>query len=78
MKLIDASRAYDGQGAFRNGLHDAILVPREPCLYRKGYPGAVLNRALWFLGRLLGRLPFMRSITRTYAGPRVVRRKAAA
>ncbi len=53
MKL-DCTRAYDGQGAFRNGLHDAIRCPHERRLYRPGHPWAWLNHLLWSLGRWLG------------------------
>lgn len=79
MKLIDVS-AYDGQGAFKNGIHDGIRVPRERCLYRKGHRRSTLNRALWFLGHAVGRLPFMSAITQTSAArhARPMRSKAAA
>lgn len=74
MKLIDASRAYDGQGALLNGIHDGIRIPREPCLYRKGYPGATWNRALWFLGHAIGRLPLVGRVVETDAKPRFLKR----
>lgn len=74
MKLIDASRAYDGQGALLNGIHDGVRIPREPCLYRKGYPWARLNRALWRVGHALGRLPLMGRIVSTDSQPRNTRR----
>lgn len=55
--MIDCTRAYDGQSAFRNGLHDAIRCPKERRLYRPGHAWAWLNHLLWKLGRWLGSFP---------------------
>jgi hypothetical protein len=57
---LDCTRAYDGQGAFRNGLHDAIRLPSERRLYRSGHPWAWLKHALWSLGNWLGRFGLAR------------------
>lgn len=59
MKL-DVSRVYDGQGPISNGIHDAIVMPQEPNLYRTG----LVNRTLWKIGRKLGQLFFVKKVVK--------------
>lgn len=59
--MIDCSKAYDGQSAFRNGIHDAIRLPTEKSLYRSG----ALNKLMWKLGNVVGRLPLIHAVVRT-------------
>lgn len=57
MRLINCSHAYDGQGAFRNGMHDhCSRVPLHDNLYRRVGPRSPLNRALWWLGWVFQRV----------------------
>lgn len=52
MKLkINATRAYDGQGPLKNGIHDGAAGMNER-LYRIG----ALDHLLWLLGQRIGRL----------------------
>jgi hypothetical protein len=56
VKLINASKAYDGQGAFLNGIHDGVSLPRYERLYRAGYARARIQHAVWCIGFAIGRL----------------------
>lgn len=51
MKIIDCSFYSDGQGPFKNGMHDAFArIRRTHNLYRPGFDGARMNRFFWTLG----------------------------
>lgn len=62
--MINVTAATDGQGAFKNGMHDAIGgVHSKDNLYRKTYISnkshtlkADVNRLLWSCGHLFQRI----------------------
>lgn len=56
MKLVNCSKYSDGQGAFKNGMHDCITkIKLKDNLYRQGLPWQRVNRFVWCCGWLFQR-----------------------
>lgn len=70
--MIDVSKYCDGQGPFKNGMHDRCgRIRKTDNLYRRG-PGTAWQRLMWRMGwtfQNLTSLGFVKNLTGMWDKP---------